>query len=442
MNVAESNRQVKFPMHWRIAVGMLIGLVGGLIARGIFGTDDGKLEWIAKNIAEPVGQVFLRLILMVVIPLVFSSLVLGIAGIGDPRRLGKIGLRTFGMTLVFSAISVLIGIGCANLLKPGDSLTGEQKSALAEKFKKDASSKVASAEKSKSARDTLLDIIPKNPLQEMVGALDGSSPGNGILSVMFFTLIVGIAASMHPSATRPFVEVMESVFHICMTIIGWAMWLAPFGVAGLMFSMTSLLGLGILQSLAWYVFAVLAGLAIQLFVVYAAAVFFVGGMRPSYFLKRSSNAILTAFSTSSSNATLPTAMKVAEESLGLRPETARFVLTVGSTANQNGTALYEGVTVLFIAQVFGVELSMYQQITVLLLSVLAGIGTAGVPGGSLPAVVLVLQMIGVPGDGIGIILGVDRLLDMSRTTLNVAGDLAVAVCVDNMDKTPRDNPST
>lgn len=435
MSDQERSKSKGLPMHWKIAIGLVIGLALGLIARTAWSSGGNlpRLEFLVKNVADPIGQVFLRLILMVVIPLVFSSLVLGIAGIGDPRRLGWIGLRTFAMTLVFSAVSVIIGIAIANVVRPGNALDQTQREALAEKYKGDASSKVESARKSKSVRDTILDIIPKNPLQEMVGALDGSSPGNGILSVMFFALLVGIAASMAPETSKPLLGVMESIFQICMTIIGWAMAIAPIGVAALMFSLTAMLGVGILQSLAWYVMAVLAGLLIQLFVVYTLAVMSIGRMNPIYFLKQSTEAILTAFSTSSSNATLPTAMNVAEKNLGLRPETARFVLTVGSTANQNGTALYEGVTVLFLAQVFGVELSFFQQLTVLLLSVLAGIGTAGVPGGSLPAVVLVLQTIGVPGDGIGIILGVDRLLDMSRTTLNVTGDLAVAVCVDRMD---------
>jgi dicarboxylate/amino acid:cation (Na+ or H+) symporter, DAACS family len=433
MDKPEQERdRAALPMHWRIAIGLFVGLVTGLIARALMG-NSSQLEWIAKNIAEPIGQVFLRLILMVVIPLVFSSLVLGIAGIGDPRRLGKIGLRTFGMTLVFSVLSVVIGIVIANVVRPGDALDKDQQAAIAAKFQGDAQSKVENAKKAKSLRDSLLDIIPKNPFQEMVGALDGSSPGNGILSVMFFALIVGVAVSMTPDASRPFVALMESVFQVCMTIIGWAMWIAPFGVAGLIFSMTALLGVGILQSLAWYVFAVLLGLGFQLFVVYSLFLFAIAKMKPTFFLKQCSEAILTAFSTSSSNATLPTALRVAEENLKLRPGTSRFVLTVGSTANQNGTALYEGVTVLFLAQVFGVDLSIGQQVTVLLLSVLAGIGTAGVPGGSLPAIVLVLQTIGVPGDGIGIILGVDRLLDMCRTTLNVTGDLAVAACVDRME---------
>lgn len=218
-----------------------------------------------------------------------------------------------------------------------------------------------------------------------------------------------------------------------MVIIGFAMRLAPLAVACLVFSLTSRLGLDALRTLAWFVGTVLLGLALQFFVVYPLALLLVGRYRPIDFFRRASEAMLTAFGTSSSNATLPTALKVAEQDLGLAPRIANFVLTVGATGNQNGTALYEGVVVLFLAQVFGVHLSMAQQISVVLMSVLAGVGTAGVPGGSLPLIVIVLQSVGIPGEGIGIILGVDRVLDMCRTTLNVTGDLVIATCVARLE---------
>jgi DAACS family dicarboxylate/amino acid:cation (Na+ or H+) symporter len=279
----------------------------------------------------------------------------------------------------------------------------------------------------------LLDIIPRNPLQEAVGALDGSSPGGGMLAVMFFALMFGIAITLAPARTRPLLAVLEGVYDVVMVIIGLAMRLAPLGVAALMFSLTSVLGLDILKTLVWYVVTVVAGLAFHLFVVYSVIVGLFARMSPRHFFGRISEAMLTAFGTSSSNATLPTALRVAEQDLKLRPEVSRFVLTVGSTANQNGTALYEGITVLFLAQVFNRDLTLAQQVLVVLMSVLAGIGTAGVPGGSLPLVAIVLVYVGVPAEGIGIILGVDRLLDMCRTTLNVTGDLAVAACVDRVE---------
>jgi DAACS family dicarboxylate/amino acid:cation (Na+ or H+) symporter len=362
------------------------------------------------------------------VPLVFSSLALGVAGIGDVRKLGRLGLVTLLLTVILSGSSVAIGLGLANTVRPGTHLAEAKREDLKKRFASGASTAVEQAKKAKSVRDSLLDIIPRNPLQEMVGALDGSSPGGGMLSVMFFALVVGVAIALVPDRTVVLVGVLEGVFAVAMTIIGFAMRLAPLGVAGLMFSLTSLLGFDIFITLIWYVATVLAGLALQMLVVYPIVLLLFARMPPHRFFARIGEAMLTAFATSSSNATLPTALRVGEHNLGIRPQVNRFVLTVGATANQNGTALYEGITVLFLAQVFGVELTLTQQVTVVLMSVLAGIGTAGVPGGSLPLVILVLQSVGVPGEGIGIILGVDRLLDMCRTTLNVTGDLAVAAC--------------
>ncbi len=214
-----------------------------------------------------------------------------------------------------------------------------------------------------------------------------------------------------------------------MAIIAFAMRLAPFGVACLVFAMTARLGGDLLRTLGWYVGVTVTGYAIQLCLVYPLVVALVAGRHPWRFFRSVSDAMLMAFGTSSSNATLPTSLRVAEEELHLPPAISRFVLTVGATGNQNGSALYEGVVVLFLAQVFGVDLTVFQQVCVVLLAVLGGVGTAGVPGGSLPMVVLILQTIGVPGESVAIILGIDRILDMCRTVLNVTGDLALATCV-------------
>ncbi len=435
-------------LHWQILAGLAVGAVAGLTA-GAFcppaadGTSHAGLTWFVKNIAEPIGQVFLRLIFMVVLPLVFSALVLGVAGLGDVRRLGRVGLRTLVYTLVLSACSVGIGVGLANVVRPGTHLSAERRAALRARYETQAAEKVAQARQAKPLRETLLDIVPRNPVQEMVGALDGSSPGGGMLAVMFFALLFGIALTLAPpERTQPLVRVLEGVYDTVMVIVGFAMRLAPLGVAALVFSLTALLGVELLKTLGWYVVAVLGGLTLHLIGVYSLVVRFVAGMSPWRFFGRISEAMLTAFATSSSNATLPTSLRVTEQNLGVRREVASFVLTVGSTANQNGTALYEGVTVLFLAQVFGIDLTLTQQITVALLAILAGIGTAGVPGGSLPLVVMVLQTVGVPAEGIGIILGVDRLLDMCRTTLNVTGDIAIAACVDRGEpiRTPDASP--
>lgn len=429
----------RLALHWKILFGLAVGTIAGLIARNIWpagpnGTPNPSVAWVADNIAEPLGKVFLNIIFMVVVPLVFAALVLGIAEIGDVRKLGRMGLRTLLMTLILSGASVAIGLTLANVVKPGERLPEEQRQQLREQYSSSAEATLQQAKKAKSLKDLLLDLIPRNPLQEMVGAIDGSSPGGGMLAVMIFSLFVGVAITLTPERTGTLVALLQGVFDVAMVIIGFAMRIAPIGVAGLMFALTTRLGTEILQTLAWYVATVVVGLSIHMLIVYSLVVVTFARMSPWKFFSRISDVMVTAFATSSSNATLPTALRVAEENLKVKPEVSRFVLTVGSTANQNGTALYEGITVLFLAQMFGVDLSLSQQLTVVLMSVLAGIGTAGVPGGSLPLVALVLQSVNVPPEGIGIILGVDRILDMCRTTLNVTGDVLIALCVDRQER--------
>lgn len=428
-----SQPAIGLALHWKILIGLALGAAAGLLSNLYL--DAATIKSISL-VAETVGHVFLRLIFMVVVPLVFCALTLGVVGIGDARKLGRLGLRTLAMTVLFSSCSVLIGLGLANSVRPGGRLSAESREQLRSKYSADADAKISQAKASKSLKDSLLDIIPKNPLQEAVGSLDGSSPGSGMLGVMFFSLCIGIALTVIGDKAAPVVAVLDGFYEAVMVIIRFAMRLAPYGVAGLVYAMTASLGLDIIKALLWYVIAVLAGLLIQLLVVYSLAIFVIAGKSPLAFFRDISEVLLTAFATSSSNVTLPTALRVVDEKLRLDRRVSHFVLTVGSTANQNGTALYEGLTVLFIAQVFGVELSIMQQIIVVLMSILAGLGTAGVPGGSLPLVVLVLQSIQVPAEGIGIIMGVDRLLDMSRTTVNVAGDIAVATCVDRWETRP------
>ena len=430
----------KMPLHTKILIGLLIGASLGLAAnaansRGYLDKTfqtEGVLDRLLP-IAEFVGKIFLRLVLMVVLPLIVSALALGVLELGDVRKLGRIGLRTLLLTLVLSCTSVAIGITLVTSIAPGRSLSEDQREFLQKKYSKDAQAAEQKAKNAKPLLKTLLDVIPENPLQEMVGGLDGSSPGNGMLAVMFFALILGIAISLTPQRTGTLVNVLEGLFDVSMVIIGFAMRLAPYCVACLVFKVTAELGVDILKTLFWFVLTVLAGLGLQMFVVYPLLLVSVARRRPWQFFRDVSDATFTAFGTSSSNATLPTALRVAQEDLGLPREIARFVLTIGATGNQNGTALYEGVVVLFLAQVFGVELTVAQQITVVLMSVLAGVGTAGVPGGSIPLIIVVLTSVGVPADGIGIILGIDRILDMCRTTLNVTGDLVLAACVARND---------
>ncbi len=440
------SRHQRIPLHIRILIGLLVGAAVGVVANAVWtrpvttgivdpldldanGIHD-RLDWVTVNVADPIGKVFLRLLFMVVVPLVFSALTMGVYGLGDVRRLGRVGLRTLVYTVTLSIIAVGIGIGLVNVLRPGGGLTREQREVLRINYASKAGELVQKAKQAKPLRDTLLDMIPENPLQEAVGAVDGSSKGNGMLAVMFFSLIFGAALTLVPAErTRPLTQILEAVFEACMHIIGLAMRLAPYAVACLVFTVTARLGADILKNLLWFILTVLLGLALHLVVVYGLVVRLFGGMGAMAFFRKVSEAMITGFATSSSNASLPTALRVADENLKLPRDVAHFVLTVGATGNQNGTALYEGVVVLFLAQVFGVELTVGQQFIVVLMSILAGVGTAGVPGGSLPLIVIVLSTVGVPPEGIAIILGVDRICDMSRTVLNVTGDLTIATCV-------------
>jgi DAACS family dicarboxylate/amino acid:cation (Na+ or H+) symporter len=434
------------PLHVKILAGLLLGAALGIAANNFFSIDSrtaveggldvdrnglhDRLDWFVLNIVDPLGKVFLRLIFMVVVPLVVSALMLGVMGLGSLRRVGRVGVRTLLYTVMLSTLAVGIGVFLVNAIRPGGGLSDQQQTMLRSQYSGRAGDLVQKAKQAKPVKDTLLDIIPENPLQEMVGAVDGSSKGNGMLAVMFFALSFGAAMTLvGEEKGKPLVSAMQAVFDACMVIIQFAMRLAPYAVLLLVFAVASRLGLSVLKALAWFMVTVIVGLSLQLFVVYAGFIRLFGRMSPFEFFHRISEAMVTAFGTSSSNATLPTALRVADQRLQLPREIAHFVLTVGATGNQNGTALYEGVVVLFLAQVFGVELTMMQQFTVVLMSILAGVGTAGVPGGSLPLIVIVLQTVGVPGEGIAIILGADRILDMCRTVVNVTGDIAIAACV-------------
>lgn len=427
----------RVPLHTKILIGLLIGAVAGLIANvlgtatGADANENGLADWLDLTIywIEPIGRIFLRLMFMVVLPLVFSALSLAVVEIGDVRKLGRMGLRTLGYTAILSGTAVLIGLLLVNIIRPGDSLPSELRDRIMKQQEAAAEGKVKQAKEAKSIRDTLVDLIPENPLQEMVGALDGSSKGNGMLAVMVFALIFGIAITVQPERCAGLVSWLEGLNSVAMTVIEFAMRLAPLGAGCLVFTVAAQLGFPVLETLAWFVGTCIFGLALHMFGTYSVVLRVFGRKSPREFFRQAQEAMLVAFGTSSSNATLPTAIKVAIEDLKLPPRVANFVLTVGATGNQNGTALFEGFVVLFLAQVTGVDLSLGQQVTVVLMSILAGVGTAGVPGGSIPLIVVVMQSVGVPAGAIGIILGVDRILDMCRTSVNVTGDLVIAQCV-------------
>jgi dicarboxylate/amino acid:cation (Na+ or H+) symporter, DAACS family len=418
------------PLHTRILAGLVVGVVAGLIANKLAGGDSPQLKEFIKNFSEPVGQLFLNLLLMIVVPLVFSSLVVGVAGIGDVRKLGRIGAKSFAYCLIISAISVVIGLGLANTIRPGERISPEIKAKLEEKFKGDAAKRVEAQQKDQSAvtdsplMQAVKTVVPKN----VFNSIAGENPN--MLHLMFFALIIGVAITLLPTrVSAPFVSVCESLFAITSKIIDMIMKFAPYAVACLIYNNIALFGLDLLGSLAWFVVTVLLGLGIHFFGVYSLSVALLSRINPITFFSKVRTVILTAFSTSSSNATLPTALRVSEENLNVPKEINSFVLTVGATANQNGTALYEGVTVLFLAQLAGVPLDLSTQLMVVYLAILGGIGTAGVPSGSIPFIIGILAMIGVNPALIAIILGIDRILDMCRTTLNVVGDITAATFV-------------
>jgi dicarboxylate/amino acid:cation (Na+ or H+) symporter, DAACS family len=422
----------KWPLARQIMVGLLLGALAGLATKWAVSAPEAlaSLDWWLANWIQPMGRLFIRIIFMIVIPLIFAAIVLGVAEMGDVRKLGRVGLKSVVFTLLLSGTSVLIGLTVVNLFAPGKQLSEETKAKLTAKYGGEVSQKVEQGTRKVPLAETLLGLIPQNPLAEAVNAFAPNYTGGGLIAVMVFSLFFGVALAMAPPETAaPLVAVLKSVFAVCMTIIGFAMRLAPLGVACLGFSLTATLGWDVVQSLAFYVGVVLLGLALHQFGTYSLVLALLARKSPVQFFRQIQEVLVTAFSTSSSNATLPVSMRVAEENLKLPPRISRFVLTVGASANQNGTALYEGVTVLFLAQVFGVDLTLSQQVVVALMCIMAGLGTAGVPGGSLPLVVGVLVTIGVPGESIAIILGIDRLLDMCRTTLNVTGDLVCATLV-------------
>jgi DAACS family dicarboxylate/amino acid:cation (Na+ or H+) symporter len=365
---------------------------------------------------------------MVVVPLVFSSLVVGVAGIGDVRKLGRVGLKSFVYTLIISAISVVIGLTLANTIRPGERIDADTKAGLESRYGTDASKRVADATKTATTDSPLMQVVktvvPANP----VAAVASETPN--MLHLMFFAVILGIAATLIPTnITAPLLQGLQALFEISAKIIDIIMKIAPFAVACLLFNNTARFGLDLLQALGWFVLTVLGGLALHMFGVYSLSVYFLSRISPIEFFRRIKTVMLTAFSTSSSNATLPTALRVSEENLGVPREINSFVLTVGATANQNGTALYEGVTVLFLAQLAGIDLTIYQQLGIAYFAILGGIGTAGVPSGSIPFIIVMLVTYGINPALIAIILGVDRILDMCRTTLNVAGDITAATYV-------------
>lgn len=426
--MTERAKREGVPLHTKILVGLVLGAASGGLANALVGGANPSLKWATFHVTEPVGQLFLRLLLLLVVPLVFSSLTVGVAGIGDVRKLGRIGVKSFIYTLGISAISVLIGLTLANTIKPGKRISPEISQQLEAQYGGEAAKKVGAAQAVEKAPEAPLMTVVKTIVPTNIMASVSKDPPD-MLGLMFFALFLGIALTLIGDKAQPVLSFLEGLFAAITQCIEMVMRLAPYAVFCLLFTMTAKFGFGLLISLGWFVGTVLLGLAIHMFGVYSLSVALLSRINPIEFFRRIKTVMITAFSTSSSNATLPTALRVSEENLGVPRDINAFVLTVGATANQNGTALFEGVTVLFLAQLAGVDLTLGQQLMVLYLAILGGIGTAGVPSGSIPFVIIVLATINVPPALIAIILGVDRFLDMCRTVLNVVGDITAATYV-------------
>jgi DAACS family dicarboxylate/amino acid:cation (Na+ or H+) symporter len=426
-NQAQNTKPAR-PLHTKIFIGLVTGAAGGILCNTFFKGHPALLGFI-KYASEPVGRIFLNLLIMVVIPLVFASLALGVAGIGNLKQLGRIGLRTMLYFLLVTAAAVTIGLVLVNTIRPGAALPQETQKGLMEAYGQQAAEMQGKAKETTFGIQTLVNIVPRNPFFAMSGR--ESNNGNpDMLAVIFFALMVGVGLTLiKPERAQPLMRVLEAVYDVAVIIIKLAMKLAPYGVAGLIFSVTARFGFDLLKALAWYVVTVLTGLLLHQFGVFSILVRLFARMNPLSFFKKVETIMLTAFSTSSSNATLPTTIMITQQNLGVPAKITGFVLPLGATMNMNGTALFEGVTVLFLAQVFGVQLDFVSQLIVVIMSVLTAIGAAGVPSGSIPLLIIVMQMVGVPGEGIALILGVDRVLDMCRTVLNVTGDVTCAAYV-------------
>lgn len=422
MSESIGNTGTGMKLHTKILLALVVGATAGILANTQLGGDSPLVIWVNTYLAGPIGQIFLRLLFMIVMPLVFASITLGVAGLGDLKKVGQVGGKTLGYFFATTFLAAAFGLLIVGAVKPGAGLSEEIKTELMATYADDASARIAAQETGGFGVNTFVNIVTRNPVKS---AADGD-----MLGVIFFGLMFGAALTqLKPETAKPMIDVLQGLNDVVIEIVGFAMKLAPAGVTGLIFGVTSRFGFALLEPLAGYVLVVMGALILHVLINFSLILRFIIGINPFLFYARSKAALVTAFSTSSSSATLPTAIAVATDELGIPPKVAGFVLPLGATMNMNGTSIFEGITVIFLAQVFGINLTMGGMIIVVIMSVITAIGASGVPGGSIPLLVGIMAMIGVPGEGIAIILGVDRILDMTRTTVNVCGDIMATAFV-------------
>jgi DAACS family dicarboxylate/amino acid:cation (Na+ or H+) symporter len=427
------------PSYRAILAGLVAGTIAGLAAhelRSRVPGSAGTLDALADAVAYPVGQVFLRLLFIVVVPLVFASIASGVARIASPAALGRMGMRTFGCFALTMTVSAVLGVAAMRLFAPGEGFDPAVREELMAAFSGDVARIDTAAESGEAAtlRSRITQVLDAALPRNILGAITQLQ----MLPLIVLSLLTGFGIlALSPERRERMASALEAIADAMIAVVGLAMRLAPIAVFCLIFVVVERFGLQLLSKLAMYVAVVLGCYLIQLLVLYPALIRALSGRGGFATLKSCIPVMVTALSTSSSNATLPTTMRTAERALGVRPSVAGFVLPLGATVNMNGTALFEGCVVLFVAQIFGVELTLAQQFLVVLLCIVTAVGAAGIPGGSLPLLMLVMDQVGVPPAGLAIILGVDRLLDMGRTVINVMGDVVAAVYVDSAEPAPR-----
>ena len=413
-------QRLRLSLHTQILLGLVLGAVAGGLASALGGE---AAVGLVTAYVKPVGTLFIRLITMIAAPLVLASLVAGAASITDPHALGRIGGKTLGLYLATTAVAISLGLVLANLIQPGVGLPADVSARLLAGYGEQAAARIERAE-AVSFVDQLLALVPTNPFEAL-------ATGN-MLQIVVFALIVGLALTrVAPAKAAPVIQFFDGFTDVLIKIVEGIMVLAPIGVFALIAAVTAEFGFGILGTLGWYSLAVVLGLALHAFGVYGPLVYFGtrGRMALGRFYRGLRNVQLLAFSSSSSAATLPLTLRATQEKLGVSERVAAFVLPLGATINMDGTALYQGVAAVFIAQVYGLSLGFADQAAIVLTATLASIGTAAVPGAGLVMLVIVLQTAGIPVEGIALIFGVDRVLDMCRTVVNVTGDAAVATVV-------------
>ncbi len=397
----------KFKLYTKIFIGLAAGLIFGIAAGD------------SAAIFHPVGQVFIRLIKMIVIPLVFASVLVGTANIGDPKKLGKIGGRTIAFYIISTAIAITIGLTVANIIKPGSSVPPHVKTELRADYQTEARIKIDAVSQKTNTVDLLLDIVPANPFKAMT---EGK-----MLQIIFFAIVSGIVINyIAEDRKKTLLKFFEGVTDISIELVHLIMKLAPYGVFSLIAYVMAQYGSEIILTLFSYFMTTILALLLHVILFNSAIVKFLTDLKLSEFWRGIYPALLVAFSTSSSSATLPVTIECAEENLKIKPQIASFVLPLGSTINMDGTAIFQGVSAVFIATLYGIDLTIADQLTIILTATLASIGTAGAPQVGIIMLTLVLQSIGIPLEGIALILGVERFLDMARTTVNITSDLSCA----------------